>query len=244
MALTSRPEAAPLVSSQETANPAPLGMAALALTIFLFSVYNIGWLDTGGFSARSTIWISMAVLYGGIVMFAAGMWELRDRNTVGATAYSSLGAFWVGVGILDQSFGMGYGNLGWYFVSWMIFSSLIAIVALRINGATAVVFALFTLTLIFLWIGAAANEDAGHGVRIVAGIVGLITALAAWYTTLAAMLTLVWGRDLLPVFPVSAAVLNRVETTATDMGGRMESALERRGTASAPPEEPPSTPYS
>jgi succinate-acetate transporter protein len=220
-------------------------MAALALTLFLFSVYNIGWLDTGASPGRATIWISMAVLYGGIVMFAAGMWELRDRNTIGATAYSSLGAFWVGVGILDQSFGMGYGNLGWYFVSWTIFSVLIAIVALRINGATAAVFALFTLTLIFLWIGAAANEDAGHGVRIIAGIVGLITALVAWYTTLAAMLFFVWGRNLLPVFPMSSAVLARVETTATDVGGRMESALDRRGSTSQPsePPEPPASPY-
>jgi succinate-acetate transporter protein len=239
MALPTRPEQSPAVLNSETANPAPLGMAALALTLFLFSIYNIGWLDTGTSPGRATIWISMAVLYGGIVMFAAGMWELRDRNTIGATAYSSLGAFWVGVGVLDQSFGMSYGNLGWYFVSWLIFTALIAIVALRINGATAAVFALFTVTLIFLWIGAAANEDAGHGVRIVAGIVGLITAVVAWYTTLAAMLSLVWGRDLLPVFPVSPAVLDRVETTATDVGGRMESALERRSSGPEPPTTPP-----
>src|SRR5947209_19928862 len=135
MALPTRPGTTSVGLGNETANPAPIGMAALALTLFLFSVYNLGWLDTGTSPGRSTIWVSMAVLYGGIVMFAAGMWELRDRNTIGATAFSSLGAFWVGVGILDQSFSMSYGNLGWYCVSWMIFSLPITIVALRINGA-------------------------------------------------------------------------------------------------------------
>ena len=37
----------------------------------------------------------LALAYGGIGQFAAGMWEFRKGNTFGATAFASFGAFWI-----------------------------------------------------------------------------------------------------------------------------------------------------
>ena len=51
------------------ADPAPLGLAASALTTFLLSAKNAGW--THG----TVAWLG----YGGLVQLLAGMWEFRNR---------------------------------------------------------------------------------------------------------------------------------------------------------------------
>src|SRR5919202_4991706 len=78
------------------ADPAPLGLAGFALTTVLLSGVNAG-LITG---TPADAWVGMALFYGGLGQFMAGMWEFRNRNTFGATAFSSFGAFWMGLGIL------------------------------------------------------------------------------------------------------------------------------------------------
>ncbi len=72
------------------ADPAPLGLAALALTTFLISVWNAGWADAG-----SGAWFG----YGSLVQLCAGMREFRNRSGFGATAFSSYGGFWIGLAI-------------------------------------------------------------------------------------------------------------------------------------------------
>src|SRR5579884_2372744 len=80
---TPLPPAPPVV-----ADPAPLGLGAFALTTFVLSVHNAGW-------APDLIWLGLAFFYGGLAQFAAGMWEFKNRNTFGATAFSTYGAFWL-----------------------------------------------------------------------------------------------------------------------------------------------------
>src|SRR5690349_14615420 len=43
-----------------------------------------------------------AFAYGGLIQLLAGMWEFRNRNVFGATAFSTYGGFWIGVGIWYQ----------------------------------------------------------------------------------------------------------------------------------------------
>jgi uncharacterized protein len=60
------------------ADPAPLGLAAFALTTFLLSGKNASFIP-------DAIWIGPALFYGGTVQLLAGMWEFRNRNVFGAT---------------------------------------------------------------------------------------------------------------------------------------------------------------
>jgi len=76
------------------ANPAPLGLAAFALTTFLLSAANAHWMKG---NATGDAWVPYALAYGGIAQFLAGMWEFRNRNVFGATAFSTYGAFWIGL---------------------------------------------------------------------------------------------------------------------------------------------------
>src|SRR3954466_8432100 len=73
------------------ADPAPLGLAAFALTTFLLSGHNASWIPDG-------IWIGAAFFYGGLIRLLAGMGESRTRNVFGATAFSTYGGFCLSLG--------------------------------------------------------------------------------------------------------------------------------------------------
>src|SRR4051794_3467078 len=75
------------------ADPAPLGLAAFALTTFLLSAKNAGWTD------GTDAWLGYAFAYGGLVQLLAGMWEFRNRNVFGATAFSTYGGVSIGLGL-------------------------------------------------------------------------------------------------------------------------------------------------
>src|SRR4030095_6150740 len=74
------------------ADPAPLGLAAFALTTFMLSGHNAGFIP-------DIIWVGLALFYGGMIQLLAGMWEFRNKNVFGATAFSTYGGFWLSLGI-------------------------------------------------------------------------------------------------------------------------------------------------
>jgi len=76
------------------ADPAPLGLAAFALTTFLLSAANAGWMT----KATGDAWLGFAFACGGVAQLLAGMWEFRNRNVSGATAFGTYGSFWIGAG--------------------------------------------------------------------------------------------------------------------------------------------------
>src|SRR5437764_15289231 len=80
-----------LVELSPVADPAPLGLAAFALTTFLLSGHNASFIP-------DVIWLGAALFYGGLAQLLAGMWEFRNRNVFGATAFSTYGGFWLALG--------------------------------------------------------------------------------------------------------------------------------------------------
>ena len=84
-----------------TANPAPLGLSAFALTTFVLSSANAGFLATGN------VVLGLAFFYGGLVQLLAGLQEFKAGNTFGATAFCSYGGFWLAFAvILTPPFGV------------------------------------------------------------------------------------------------------------------------------------------
>ena len=60
------------VATSTHANPAPLGLAAFALTTFVLSALNAGWYTLGAKDAPAVI--GLALFYGGLAQLLAGMW--------------------------------------------------------------------------------------------------------------------------------------------------------------------------
>jgi uncharacterized protein len=188
------------------ANPGPLGLCAFALTTFVLSIVNAGWF-TG---VVPNVVVGLALFYGGIAQICAGMWEFRTGNTFGATAFTSYGAFWLsfgaifvpGFGILDalvKSNALAPA-LGIYLLGWTIFTALMFIGTWRSNVALITVFAFLTLTFLCLTIGELAPSTTFHSLG---GWLGVITAILAWYTGLAGLLSSSKSAFSLPVGPIS-----------------------------------------
>jgi succinate-acetate transporter protein len=196
-----------IVSEVKIANPGPLGLSGFALTTLVLSCVNAGILTGSG---DVLVVIGLAVFYGGIAQFAAGMWEFRTGNTFGATAFSSYGAFWLSfAALLIPGFGIGLGSktgpsgtaVGVYLLGWTIITGILMLGSFRTNGATAVVFVLLFVTFLLLTIGAF-NE--GSGMTKFGGYLGILTAIAAWYTAMAGVLSGVSGGKInLPVMPMA-----------------------------------------
>lgn len=180
------------------ADPAPLGLAAFALTTFVLSMVNSNIIpDTlvGGA-------LGAALAYGGLAQFAAGMWEFAKGNTFGATAFTSFGAFWISFWWLAEkdlaNLGpTGYKVVGAYLLGWAIFTAYMTVAATRVSGAVLTVFVLLTVTFVLLTIGWFDKES--HTWIHAGGYLGILTAIAAWYTSFAGVTKFTHGRDVLPV---------------------------------------------
>src|SRR5579884_3345587 len=138
------------------ADPAPLGLAGFALTTLLLSAANAGLLKTPG----DLVWIGLAFFYGGLAQFAAGMWEFRNRNTFGATAFTTYGAFWLSLAffVLILAPHMAVASdvpkaLGWFVLGFAIFNTYMLIWASRVSVAVFLVFLTLEVTEIILFIG-------------------------------------------------------------------------------------------
>jgi len=186
-------------------NPGPLGLYGFASTTLILSLFNVG---ARGITVPEAV-VGMALFYGGLAQFIAGMWEFACGNTFGATAFSSYGAFWLsfatffipssGIAAAYQAVptdpGMEDQALGIYLMSWMTITFLFLVASLRKNIAFIALF--FFLTLTFALLGAQKFTGNAH-LGTAGGAFGIITALVAYYVGTAELL----GPDDLFVLPL------------------------------------------
>ena len=193
-----------LVEGTPAADPAPLGLAGFALTTFLLSGHNASFIP-------DLVWIGPALFYGGMAQLLAGMWEFRNRNVFGATAFSTYGAFWLGLGIFvvlaqTTKFVGGFTGgdltnaLAWFLFAFLMFNTYMLIGSMRVNGAVFGVFLTLEVTEVLLVIGFFNLSHGGTQWWLHAGgWAGIVTAAVAWYASAAGMLNGMAGRAVLPV---------------------------------------------
>jgi succinate-acetate transporter protein len=187
------------VAGAGIADPAPLGLGAFALTTFVLSVIN-----TDMVKAEPVVF-GLALAYGGVAQFAAGMWEFAKGNTFGATAFTSFGAFWISFWYLTGHTDMtgvkaddAANGVGLYLLAWGLFTLYMTVAATRVSGAVLAVFVLLTITFFILAWGEFATSS---GIHKTGGWFGIATALAAWYASFAGVTAFTHKRQLVPVAP-------------------------------------------
>src|SRR3954469_4045559 len=157
------------------ADPGPLGLAAFALTTFVLSMFNANLVGAGG----EPVVLGLALAYGGLAQFAAGMWEFRTGNTFGAVAFTSYGAFWLSFWAFVEFFEKDVPKadaghaVGLSLIAWGIFTTYMFLASLRTTAAIATVFALLAATFFLLGIG---NSGGHENIVKIGGWVGLATA--------------------------------------------------------------------
>jgi succinate-acetate transporter protein len=190
------------------ADPAPLGLAAFALTTFAFSVANAGIIPED--SLR--LFIPLAIFYGGLAQFMAGLFEFRNHNVFGATGFTSYGAFWMSLGfveLLTRQFGVASPitsyPVGWFFIGWTIFTVIMWLGSWGVHAALGITFTLLLATFILLAVAVLISSPPNELVLHLAGYVGIVTAIAAWYIVAADVLNWTYGRTILPVGPAAGS---------------------------------------
>lgn len=178
------------------ANPAPLGLVGFGMTTALLNLHNIGL-----FGLTIEI-VALGLCLGGLAQIIAGLMEFKQNNTFGATAFTAYGLFWWSLIIIwVNPFGSPVQasvpeSLTFYFILWGLFTLFLFVVTLRQSTMNKVVF--FTLTVLFFLLAAASCTHI-HALHTVAGVVGVICGLSAFYNGLAQVVNGSYGRTVFPV---------------------------------------------
>lgn len=142
----------------------------------------------------------MALAFGGMAQFVAGVMVFSVGNILGGTLFCSYGGFWLSyASLFVDAFGFldGYTGpdskrdldqgLGIYLLSWCIFTILMAICAARTNCVLFSILVLLTITFFCLAVGHFEGNNLEW--RRAGGLFGIIISLEAWYMAVAVLLT-------------------------------------------------------
>jgi len=194
----------PPLAAAVMADPAPLGLAGFGMTTFMLSVFNAALLPA---TLASSV-LALALFYGGGVQLLAGMWEFHNRNTFGAVAFSSFGAFWLAYWYLVEHVAPtlpaadAHKAVGLFLLGWAIFTAYMTIASLRTTVAIALVFVALTVTFVLLCIGAYATGATPTTMTKAGGYAGLVTAFLAAYASFAGVTNATFKRTILPTIPL------------------------------------------
>lgn len=176
------------------ANPAPLGLTGFALTTWMLSLVNAGFLS----GPSVPIVLALAFAFGGTAQFFAGLAELPRGNTFGFTAFCSYGAFWWSFALFVKFFATGVppAAVAWYLLAWGVFTFAMWIGTMRLNRALQLIFGVLVVTFFVL---AAGDFTGSATLHQFGGYLGLVTALLAFYLAAAEIINETWGRTVLPI---------------------------------------------
>ncbi|CAF3472731.1 unnamed protein product [Rotaria socialis] len=143
-------------------NAAPIGFCAFALTLFVYSMNMAG--ATVPVNTSPSMAMGLALFYGGLIQFLAGLFELRIGNNYHALLFCSYAGYWFGLGAL-------YANT-------FSFYSLVTDVTVQYK-ALMLTYILFTASYFLLW---------DQGTTRAGGAIGIFTSVILWYIGFASLM--------------------------------------------------------
>ena len=183
-----------------SANPAPLGLTGFGLTTILLNLHN------AGFYPNNAMILGMGIFVGGIAQIIAGVLESKKHNTFGMTAFTAYGSFWLSLVAIWALPRMGVADkadetaMGCYLAIWGLFTFGMFIGTFRLNRALQVVFGTLVVLFGLLALGDFTRNPA---ITTLAGYVGIVCGLSAFYAAIAQVLNEVYGRTVLPLGPIA-----------------------------------------
>jgi succinate-acetate transporter protein len=165
-------------------NPKVLGLGSLGANLLLWQCYNFGYVNI-------FLVVALGMFLGGVVQLIAGLLELRAGHNLGFYTFGLYGVFWVVMAFIfiespTKVFAASgvpetWATLGWFLVTWCIFTLFLLLLALRHHSVLSPIF--FTLLIGFALLTADAFWVAPLAKAIGAGIL-LAGALLSWYLLL------------------------------------------------------------
>lgn len=178
------------------ANPGPLGLIGFGMTTVLLNLHNAGIIEL------SIVIVAMGFAVGGLAQIIAGIFEFKNGNTFGGTAFIAYGFFWWSLVVIwwnpmsSVMAGADSISMGFYLLLWGIFTFGMFIGTLKHNRAIQVVFGSLVILFVLLAIG---DFTGVHTVTEVAGYVGLFCGLSAVYASLAQIINNEHQKEIFPL---------------------------------------------
>jgi uncharacterized protein len=179
------------MNNTKLGNPAVVGLAGFGLTTLLLQFHNLGLCGLGPI-------VSLGLIFGGLAQFFAGLMEQKTGNNFGFAAFTSYGAFWIGLGMIWilNFFGIYVSSgtdVGYYLVAWTFLTFIFWVGSLFIHTAMSITFSLLLAGFILLVFG----HFGFPLMNKVAAVVLIFCALSAWYMMTAIILNDLSGKILL-----------------------------------------------
>jgi uncharacterized protein len=185
-----------LFLTDNTANPAPLGLCAFGMTTILLSLHN------AGFTALGSPILAMAIFYGGTAQVIAGVMEWKKNNMFGMVTFGSFGFFWISFAslLLIPLLGLAKApqpiELAAFLSVWGIFAAGLFICTLKMHRVLQVT--LFAVVLLVALLVTA--QITGNSLILnIGGITGLVAGGLALYIGLGQLINEVYGSRVIPV---------------------------------------------
>ena len=181
------------------ATPLPLGLATLGTSAFLMGMAAIFQ------PAAMEPYLTQALLFGGLVELLAGMWCFAYGDSLAATTFSFLGAFFGWWGVTHMTlFGAHAAALAPAAANSIALVFLVSgVVVAYLWVAAFYEFAAFNLALLFLWVGlilaAIAMFTDISALRVIGGISSIVAGLIAGYASFASIYNAMSLRDVVPI---------------------------------------------
>lgn len=179
-----------------TANPVPLGLIGLGMSIMLLNFHF------AGFFPLDAMIVGMGTFCGGVEQVMVGIMAWKKNNIFAATTFSSLGLFWLSFVAITLSPSLSVSGstspaaMGFYLSIWAIFTGGIFLASFRRSRAIRVVFGLL---LVFFLLLAAGTASASTTLIHIAGYAGILSGISAIYTGLAHVMNELFHKSLFPL---------------------------------------------
>ncbi|WVQ82282.1 hypothetical protein IAT38_004410 [Cryptococcus sp. DSM 104549] len=194
------------VFHRKFADPTAIGLYSFALPSFLLNLYNV---QARGVTVPNFI-LGVALGYGGLGLFVAGLMEWASGNTFAATTFTTYGSFWLAFGInlvpqfeVIKSYPtpeMYEDALGMFLCCYGAITFLFGVAALRSSVGLVLVF--ITLDCHFWILGAGYLAHSETTIKVGGGF-GLLTAACGAYVATSTLHTKDSSYFLLPIGDLS-----------------------------------------
>jgi len=185
-----------LFLTDNTANPAPLGLCAFGMTTLILSIHNMG------LTSLASPVIAMAIFFGGLAQVIVGTMEWKKNNTFGLLTFGSFGFFWICFAALlmlpaaGLSKAPGPSELAVFLGLWGIFAFGLFICSLKMHKTLQITLLALVVTFFLL---VAAQLTGNSSILVAGGVIGVITGALAFYMGFGQVINEVFGKNLVPL---------------------------------------------
>ncbi|MCL2890884.1 MAG: acetate uptake transporter [Methanomassiliicoccaceae archaeon] len=181
------------MTSENLANPGPLGLLGFGMATIVLSMFKLGVYE------MNAVILAVALFLGGIAQVFAGLMEYKRNRMFTATVFTFFGMFWILFAVMNK------GLLGtvepdalvvFYFLLFLL--AIVLFIGSRAGGSkvVSITFAFLVVLLALLTIGTFTGENI---IIQIAGAVGIVTGGGAFYIACAEMLNEQYKKPVLPL---------------------------------------------